>query len=60
VPKSKSLFGIIVFNTIGFVWNYKITVCSSMVTSVCITSEYRTITQSDVANLFLNGKLHYA
>ena len=48
---------------------FKIIVCSSMVTSVCITSEYRTIAQSDarfntktnlVNVLYIHGKLYYA
>ena len=47
VPKTSDLFGVVSFNKIGFVWNRKITVCSFMVTSICITSEYCTVTQSD-------------
>ena len=35
-------------NKIGIVWNRKIIICSSMVTSVCVTSEYRIITHSYV------------
>ena len=40
-------FAFIVLNKIGFMWNGKITACSSMMTGVCITSEYCTITRSD-------------
>ena len=35
------------FNKIGFASNRNIIVCISMMTSVCITSEHRTITHSD-------------
>ncbi len=40
-------FTFVVLNKIGFMWNREITTCSSVMTSVCITSEYRTITHFD-------------
>ena len=39
---------IFLLHKIGFVWNRKITVCPSVVTNVCGTSEYRKATNSDV------------
>ncbi len=40
-------FAFIVLNKIEFMWNRKITACSSMMTSVCITSDYCITTHSD-------------
>jgi len=35
------------FNKIGFMWKRALTVCFSVVTRVCITSEYRIIIHPD-------------
>ena len=42
VLKPSHMFGLIFFNKTGFVQNHKISVCFSMVTNVCFTSEHCT------------------